>query len=950
MEENKDLEQEHYQPQEEKVIHLDGLYKEWFLDYASYVILERAVPMLNDGLKPVQRRILHALKNIDDGRFHKVANVIGQTMQFHPHGDAAIGEALVKIGQKELLLDTQGNWGDIRTGDSAAAPRYIETRLSKFALEVAFNPQTTEWQLSYDGRNKEPVTLPMKFPLVLAQGAEGIAVGLATKILPHNFIELLKACIDYLKGKSFKLLPDFPTGGLADCSEYRQGKRGSKVKVRAKIEIKDKETLLIKDIPFSTTTNTLIESILKANEKGTIKIKRVIDNTAKDVEIQIELPKGVSPSVTIDALYAFTSCETSISPNTCVIHNDKPLFLGVHEMLKISVDQTVGLLKLELEIKLKELQEKWHFSSLEKIFIENRIYRDIEECETWEAVIEAIDKGLEPFKSQLWREVTEDDIVRLTEIKIKRISKFDAFKADELIKKLEEEIEQVKHHLNHLTDYAIDYYHRILEKYGKGRERKTEIIGFDTVEVKEVVAANAKLYVDRAEGFVGMGKDMKKGEFVCDCSDIDDVIAFREDGIYSITKITDKNFVGKGIIYVGIWKKGDDRMTYNAIYRDGKSAKCFAKRFNVTSATRDREYDLTSGSPHSKVLHFTANPNGEAEVVSVKLTQSSTARKKIFSFYFAELEIKGRSSKGNTVTKYPVRKVSLEETGVSTLGGLNIWLDEAVGKINTEGHGKKLGSFLPEDQILMVFKSGEYMLIAVEMSYRFPMHQLLMVEKFDAKKVITAVHYLESKKANFVKRFQIETTTLDTKFLFIGEESKDKLIFVTSAPNPVIAYTLYGAKKEDEPNTVDLEEFIDVKGWKSIGNKLESGTIRTVHLIATEEPEVEETTTSSGRGNDDEEDEDASDVEENVDILETEDENEEAFEVSESDEFEEDKLDNDIIDDDKIDDATLETPETEIKEQPKVESKKTKSNPVNKAEDIDFEITNLKNGEQGTLF
>ncbi|MEZ5004611.1 MAG: DNA gyrase/topoisomerase IV subunit A [Chitinophagales bacterium] len=932
MEENENIEEnEALKPAEEtgeagKVTHIEGLYENWFLDYASYVILERAVPFLNDGLKPVQRRILHALKIIDDGRFHKVANVIGQTMQYHPHGDMAIGDALVKIGQKELLFDTQGNWGDIRTGDSAAASRYIEVRLSKFALDVAFNPQTTEWQLSYDGRKKEPVTLPMKFPLVLASGVEGIAVGLATKILPHNFNELLKACIDHLKGKSFKLLPDFPTGGLADCSEYKQGKRGSKVLLRARIEQLDKETLLIKEIPYGTTTTQLIESILKANDKGTIKIKKVVDNTAKDVEIQIDLPKGVSPSVTIDALYAFTSCQSSISPNACVIIDDKPVFMGINEMLRTSVEQTVELLKRELEIKLNELEEKWHFSSLEKIFIENRIYRDIEECETWEAVIEAIDKGLDPFKSQLIREVTEEDIVRLTEIKIKRISKFDAFKADELILKLEEDIAQVKHDLAHLTEYAIAYYTRIMEKYGKGRERKTEIIGFDTVEVKEVVANNAKLYVDRQEGFVGIGKDMKKTEFVCDCSDIDDVIVFREDGKYSVTKVDDKTFTGKNIIYVGIWKKGDERMTYNAIYRDGKSGKSFAKRFNVKSSTRDREYDLTTGDPKSKVLYFSANPNGEAEVVTVKLTQSSSARKKIFDFYFSELEIKGRGSKGNTLTKYPIRRISLSEEGVSTLGGLDVWLDEAVGKINTDGHGRKLGSFLPEDQIIMIFNSGEYMLTPLEMSYRFPMHQLAIIEKYDPKKIITAVHYIDGKKSNYVKRFGIETSTSDTKFLFIGEESKDKLVFVTTAANPTVAYTLYGAKKEDAATEIDLSDVIDVKGWKSMGNKLTEGTIRTIQLIESEDDQ-----------SDDDSDE-SSDPDDDNDSLVT-------------NATEENKVKEPI---ETIEEMPVVEAKDENKAEKKASSTKKEDQPEEKpkpaTDDIEFEITNLKGGEQGSLF
>ena len=931
--------------EEAKIIHLDGLYEDWFLDYASYVILERAVPMLADGFKPVQRRIMHAMKEMDDGRFHKVANIIGSTMQFHPHGDAAIGDAIVKLGQKDLLIDMQGNWGDIRTGDRAAAPRYIEARLSKFALDVAFNPQTTDWQLSYDGRKKEPVTLPMKFPLVLAQGAEGIAVGLATKILPHNFNELLKACIDHLKGKSVKILPDFPTGGMADCSDYQRGKRGGKIKVRARIEIVDKDTLAIREIPFATTTTQLIDSIIKANDKGKIKVKKVVDNTAKDVEILIDLPKGVSPSVTMDALFAFTNCEMSISPNACVIVDDKPVFMNVHDMLRASVDQTVALLKRELEIRLGELQEKWHFSSLEKIFIENRIYRDIEECETWEAVIEAIDKGLEPFKKQLKREVTEDDIVRLTEIKIKRISKYDSFKADELLIKLEEEIKQVKHDLKHLTDYAIAYYQRIIEKYGKGRERRTELANFDTVEIREVVADNAKLYVDRKEGFIGMGREMKKAEFVTDCSDIDDVITFRADGSYSVTRISDKAFVGKDILHIGIWKKGDDRMTYNAIYRDGKTGKSFAKRFHVNAATRDRPYHVGSGSERSKLLHITANPNGEAEVVEIRLSQSCKARKKVFDYYFSELEIKGRGSRGNTVTKYPVRKVVVTEEGVSTLGGREIWLDEAVGKLNTDGHGKSLGSFLPEDLILQVFKNGEYMLNPVELTYRFPMHQLISVEKFDPGTVISAIHYSEAKKANYLKRFQIETTTTDTKFSFIGEGAKDKLVFATTADAPVISYTMYGAKKGSKEKSADLAALIDVKGWKAIGNKFAGGTIRTIKMTASQ-GEMEDSNESENSN--------ASDTSEEVAL------SNEATAAAQSEESEKKESPK------KKAKAEKKAPAKSSSKKKAPEIAREKQSPENPAEhkaetqkptaedsidnsDIDFEITNL-DGEQGELF
>ncbi|MDX1629656.1 MAG: DNA gyrase/topoisomerase IV subunit A, partial [Fulvivirga sp.] len=678
-EEHKDNTNGKAQHEDEEIIHdvipVSGMYENWFLDYASYVILERAVPAIEDGFKPVQRRIMHALKEMDDGRFNKVANVIGQTMQYHPHGDASIGDAMVNIGQKDLLIETQGNWGDIRTGDSAAAPRYIEARLSKFALDVVYNPQTTEWQLSYDGRKKEPITLPVKFPLLLAQGVEGIAVGLSTKILPHNFCELIKGSINVLKGKKPKLYPDFPTGGMADFSEYNEGLKGGRVKVRAKIEEYDKKTLVIKDIPFGTTTTSLIDSIIKANDKGKIKIKKVVDNTAKDIEILVYLASGQSPDITIDALYAFTDCEVSISPNACVIIDDKPHFMSVNEMLKVNTHQTVDLLTQELEIKKAELKEKILFSSLEKIFIENRIYRDIEECETWEAVIKTIDKGLDPYKKQFYREITEEDIVKLTEIKIKRISKFDSFKADEQLKKLEEALKETEHNLANITDFAIDYFENLLEKYGKGRERRTEIKSFDSIDTTIVAANNQKLYVNRKDGFVGYG--LKKDEFVTECSDIDDIIAIRKDGKFMVSKVADKVFMGKDILYTGVWKKGDERMTYNMIYVDGKSGRSMAKRFHVKAVTRDKEYDLTKGHKNSKVHYLSANPNGEAEIVTVKLTSGCKARKKVFEFDFAELDIKGRGAGGNIITKYPVRKVELKEEGYSTLSGLDIWYDDA---------------------------------------------------------------------------------------------------------------------------------------------------------------------------------------------------------------------------------------------------------------------------------
>jgi topoisomerase IV subunit A len=816
----------------ESITSVKGLYENWFLDYASYVILERAVPAVLDGFKPVQRRILHAMKEMDDGRFNKVANIVGSTMQYHPHGDASITDAIVNLGQKDLLIDCQGNWGDIRTGDGAAAARYIEARLSKFALDVAFNPDTTEWQMSYDGRKREPVFLPVKFPLLLAQGADGIAVGLSTKILPHNFIELIDASIAYLKKKPFELLPDFLTGGLADCRNYNEGKRGGKVRVRARIEVRDKKTLAITEIPYGTTTGSLIESIIKANDKGKIKIKKVVDNTAAEVEVLIELQPNVSTSITVDALYAFTDCEVSLSANTCVVYQDKPMFLGVNDVLKICTDSTVYLLQRELEIKLSELEDKWHFSSLEKIFIENRIYRDIEECETWEAVIEAIDSGLTPFKHIFFREITRDDIIRLTEIKIKRISKFDAFKADEAIRQLEADIEQTKHHLAHLIQYSIAYYTRLREKYGKGRERKTELASFDQVEVKQVAANNEKLYVNRTEGFIGFGKDLKKEEFVQDCSDIDDVIVFLKDGTYKIVTVKDKVFVGKDIIHVAVWNKGDERMTYNAIYLDGKSGVTYAKRFNVTGATRDKDYNLTKETPRSKLLYFSANPNGEAEVVAVQLTQGCTAKKKLFDFGFADIAIKGKSSQGNTVTKYPVRKIDLRSAGVSTLGGLDIWVDEEIGRLNKDKRGRLLGNFDGEDRILVIFQSGEYMLTNFELTNRYEMKEIVLLEKFHPKRPLTAIHYIPSKKCYYVKRFLIETITIDQRFSFISDEPGAQLAFATSAAQPMVKYILDMGKKQTKEEEAALEELVDVKGWKAIGNKLIAGKIKEVVLVA----------------------------------------------------------------------------------------------------------------------
>ncbi|MEZ4843728.1 MAG: DNA gyrase/topoisomerase IV subunit A [Bacteroidia bacterium] len=816
---------------------LKGMYEDWFLDYASYVILERAVPHINDGLKPVQRRILHSMKEMDDGRYNKVANIIGHTMQYHPHGDASIGDAIVNLGQKDLLIDTQGNWGDIRTGDSAAAPRYIEARLTKFALEVAFNKQTTDWQKSYDGRKNEPITLPVKFPLLLAQGVEGIAVGLSTKILPHNFIELIEGSIAILKGKNTELKPDFPTGGYADFSDYNSGQRGGRVKIRAKIEESDKKTLVIREIPYGQTTGSVIDSILKANEKGKIKIKKVVDNTAKELEIEVHLAAGISTDKTIDALYAFTACEVSISPNACVIVDNKPMFLSVDEILRINTENTRDLLRQELEIKRGELEEKWHFSSLEKIFIEERIYRDIEEETTWEGVLAAIDKGLDPFKKLLKREVTQDDIVKLTEIKIKRISKFDSFKADELLKGIEDELAEVNHHLENLTEFTIEYYKNLLKKYGKGRERLTEERTFGSIEAAVVAVANQKLYYNANEGFVGTG--LRKDEYVCDCSDIDDIIVFHRNGNYTVSKVSDKAFFGKEIIYVDVWRKGDDRKVYNCIYTDEKSGKTFAKRFNVNSITRDKTYNV--GKPESsKIQYFTANNNGEAEIVSIQLHGLAKARKKLFDFDFADLAIKGRGSQGNTVSKYRIRKVELKEKGQSTIGGRNIWYEEAIGRLNVDERGKLLGSFQTDDLILVIHKSGEYQLTNHELTNHYDPNDVELIEKFNPKKPITCIHFDAKQKEEFVKRFLIETTTVGKKFQFINEGRNSKLLFVSTKKRPTILLTTKNDKGEKAEDEIDLSEFIDIKGWKSTGNKLSYNNFVKFKEIETDDAEVEE--------------------------------------------------------------------------------------------------------------
>jgi topoisomerase-4 subunit A len=805
---------------------LSGMYQDWFLDYASYVILERAVPHLHDGLKPVQRRILHSMKRMDDGRYNKVANIIGHTMQFHPHGDASIGDALVQLGQKDLLVDAQGNWGNLLTGDGAAAPRYIESRLSKFALEVVFNSKTTEWKLSYDGRNKEPVTLPVKFPLLLALGVEGIAVGLASKILPHNFNELIDASIDYLQGKDFVLYPDFPTGGMVDVSKYNDGQRGGVIKVRAKIEKVDKKALVITEIPFGKTTTTLIDSIIKANDKGKIKIRKIDDNTSANVEIVVHLIPGVSPDKTIDALYALTDCEYSISPNTCVIVDDKPSFMGVSSILKHSADRTVNLLKSELEIRKGELQEEWHMSSLEKIFIEKRIYHDIEECETWEAVILAIDKGLDPFKKLLLREVTREDIIQLTEIKIKRISKFDVRKADEHIKGIETELEEVKNHLRNIIPFAINYFRQIKKKYGKGKERKTEIRSFDTIEATKVVANNAKLYINYKEGFIGTG--LKKDEFICDCSDIDDVIVIRKDGVYLITKVADKVFVGNDILYAQIFLKNDERTIYNIVYQDGKDGPLLAKRCAISGLTRDKEYNLTRGNPGSKIVYLSANPNGEAEVIKVHHKPKARLKKLVFEFDFGQMAIKGKSSMGNILTKNAVHKISLKEKGLSTLGGRKIWFDDAVFRLNVEGRGPFLGEFSSDDKILVITKNGYFRIAGFDLSNHFE-DNILIIEKFRPGKVYSVIYWDAEQKYYYVKRFTVEES--EKPLCFINEDPESKLISITEVEYPRFEIHFGGKHKERENEIIEVAEFIGVKSYKAKGKRMTSYMVENIMEI-----------------------------------------------------------------------------------------------------------------------
>ena len=832
MEENNEPNEDHTTDNEESqdgaLIKVTGMYKEWFLDYASYVILERAVPAIEDGFKPVQRRILHSLKELDDGRYNKVANVVGHTMQYHPHGDASIADAMVQIGQKDLLIDTQGNWGNILTGDRAAASRYIEARLSKFGLEVVFSPKITEWQLSYDGRKKEPVNLPVKFPLLLAQGAEGIAVGLSTKVLPHNFIELIDASIKHLKGSRFTIYPDFPTSGIIDVSNYNDGLRGGKIRVRAKISQYNKNTLVINEIPYGTNTSSLIESILKANEKGKIKIKRIEDNTAADVEILVHLPSGISPDRTIDALYAFTSCESSISPLGCIIEDNKPLFIGVTEMLKRSTDYTVELLRRELEIQLHELEEQWHFSSLERIFIENRIYRDIEEEETWEGVIAAIDKGLKPHIKHLKRAVTQEDIVRLTEIRIKRISKFDIDKAQQLLDSLEERIAEVKNHLANIVQFTIDYFKKLKSTYGKGRERKSEIRKFDDIEATKVVIRNTKLYVNREEGFIGTS--LRKDEYVTDCSDIDDIIVFTEEGKMMVSKVGSKTFVGKNIIHVAVFKKKDTRTTYNMIYKDGKGGATYVKRFNVTSMTRDKLYDLTTGKAASKVLYYSANPNGEAEVVTVNLRQVGSVKKLKWDLNFSDVLIKGRGSKGNVVTKYAVKRIELKEKGVSTLKPRKIWFDEVVRRLNVDGRGTLLGEFRGDDYLLIVTQKGIVKTMLPKLTSHFE-DAMIVLEKWNPKKPLSVIYWDGEKERLAIKRFLIEHENKED--LVITDHPKSYLELISTDWKPMVELEFVKPRgKEQKPNqTVNVEEFISIKGIKALGNQLTSDKVKNVTAL-----------------------------------------------------------------------------------------------------------------------
>ncbi|MBD3750001.1 MAG: DNA gyrase/topoisomerase IV subunit A [Sphingobacteriales bacterium] len=929
----------------EKTLHnvtpLSGLYENWFLDYASYVILDRAVPHIHDGLKPVQRRILHSLKEMDDGRFNKAANVIGNTMKYHPHGDASIGDAMVQIGQKNLLLDTQGNWGDPVTGDSAAAPRYIEARLSKFALEVVFNPDTTEWQSSYDGRNKEPVTLPVKFPLLLAQGAEGIAVGLATKVMPHNFNELIDASIEVLKGNRPDILPDFMTGGMADFSAYNEGQRGGRIRIRAKISELDKKTLVITEIPFSTTTIALIDSIISANDKGKIKIKKIEDNTAKDVEIVVHLAPGISPDVTIDALYAFTSCEVSISPNTCIIKGDKPHFMSVNDILVESTAYTKNLLKRELEIKLHDLQEKIFFSSLLKIFIQEGMYKhaDYENSTNFDEVVAVLHRLFEPFKSSLYREILPEDFKKLIDKPMSSITRFDVKKADEQMAALEKEIKQVKFDLKHLTDYAIAYFLRLKEKFGKGRERKTEIRTFDKVEAAQVALANTKFFVNREDGFVGTG--LKKDEYVFDCSDLDDVIVFREDGICLVTKVQDKTFVGKGILHVGVFKKNDDRTIYNMVYKDGKTGTAYIKRFASGGVTRDKEYDLTKGTKGSKVLYFTANPNGEAEVINVVLKPLSKLRKLTFDHDFAETAIKGRGSQGNILTKYAIKKITLKSKGISTLAGRKIWYDPIIKRLNENGHGRYLGEFQAEDKILCVFNDGSYELSSFDLSNHFD-EKMVRIEKFDIERVFACIHLDGKSKNYYIKRFTFEDLAIGKRSGFINEEPGSKLILLSNADHPIVKIeSLKGKSQIFDEQELDLSEAIEVKGMKAQGNKLSPHDVQKVTLISEENDEIEEEETP-------EEEEDTNDggEEENADNEESEtiEAKVEEIKSSEKTEKEEPKA---------VESKTEENKAiSKLEEEPKLNKVETTTEDVKPPKKVDFEITNpddIKLDDKGQL-
>lgn len=827
---------ENFENEEESLIPISGMYKDWFIDYASYVILERAVPAIEDGFKPVQRRILHSMKDLDDGRFNKVANIVGHTMQYHPHGDASISDAIVQIGQKDLLIETQGNWGNILTGDSAAASRYIEARLSKFALEVVYSPKVTTWQSSYDGRRKEPINLPVKFPLLLAQGAEGIAVGLSTKILPHNFVELIDASIKCLRGRKFDLYPDFPTQGVVDVTNYNDGMRGGKIKVRAKISQINKNTLVISQIPYTTTSSSLIESILKANDKGKIKIKKIEDNTSADVEILIHLPNGVSPDKTIDGLFAFTNCEVSISPLSCIIEDNKPVFIGVSEILKKSTEKTKNLLKKELDVRLAELNLLWHYSTLEKIFIENRIYRLIEDEETWDGVLEAINKGLKPFINLLKKEVSEDDILKLTEIKIKRISKFDLEKADKKIKQIEEDIDKVKFNLENLNDFAIQYFKNLKSTYSTGRQRKTEIRIFDDVDVKKVVVKNSKLYVNREDGFIGTS--LRREEYVEDCSDIDDIIVFTSNGDMIVTKVDSKKFVAKNILYVSVFKKRDSRTIYNMIYKEGKSGVSYIKRFNVTGVTRDKTYNLTSQNPKTKILHFSANPNGEAEIVTIQLRQSGSIKKLKWDLDFADLAIKGRSVKGNIVSKYSVNKVIFKEKGLSTLKPRKIWFDDTVQRLNVDDRGDLLGEFKPDDDLLIVQHSGKLKIVPPDLNMHFP-EDMIILEKADRSKPISVVYFNKKKKKYYVKRFLLGVLKGTQNFI---DDSKNSTVEIVSYDWKPVIEVITKSKKEIEKNNINLFEFISVKGIKALGNQLVSKEVKEINLLdpIPYEPEIKE--------------------------------------------------------------------------------------------------------------